>query len=143
MKSESDYKPLILTLNLPPSWIEKLNQIAKEKEQNIEKLVIELLGQTLASYEQKQELSVDQGKQKDSVKKENTDIDDRLKQLEAQQEKIADLEERIVMLEKLMDSLQRQVTIRDHAGSLPAHLIDHSDDDVEDEPDEILTDFLD
>ena len=147
MKSKTDYKSLILNLNLPENWLTKLNKIAEDKGQNLEQLVIELLGKTLAEHDDDQP----QPLQKAVEKKETPavvdnnkieDIDDRLKELEAKQAVIDKLEERVVMLEKLMDSVQRQVIVRDYAGKLPPHLIDDSDH-IDDEPDEILTDFLD
>ena len=147
MKSKTDYKSLILNLNLPENWLTKLNKIAEDKGQNLEQLVIELLGKTLAEHDDDQPKPLQKAVEKketpavvDNSKIE--DIDDRLKQLETKQAVIDKLEERVVLLEKLMDSVQRQVIVRDYAGKLPAHLIDDSDH-IDDEPDEILTDFLD
>ncbi len=134
------YQPLNLSINLPQEWHEKLNTLATEKKQSINELMIEAIAKIVNSDSLAPSDSLVNNSE--IFTKEYQELKNRLVFLETQNKELEDLKERFTIMEKLMDSIQRQVIVRDYAGKLPPHLIAESHD-FEDEPDEILTDFLD
>ena len=132
------YKPL--NLKLPEEWHKKLSTLAAEKDKSMTELMIQIINEYLGSNSlEKSDL---QDINLDKIVQECQELSDRLTVLENRDNQLEKLEERFVIMEKLMDSIQRQITVRDYAGKIPAHSMAEPDD-FEDEPDEILTDFLD
>ena len=129
-----------LHLKLPEEDHKKLNALAVEKDKSITELTIQIISEYLGSNLQKK--SDLQDINLDKIVQQYQELSDRLTALENKDNQLEKLEDRVVMMEKLMDAIQRQITVRDYAGKLPAHLIAEADD-FDDEPDEILTDFLD
>ena len=129
-----------LHLKLPEEYHKKLNALAVEKDKSITELMIQIISEYLSSNLQKKSDLEDINL--DKIVQQYQELSDRLTVLENKDNQLEKLEERVVMVEKLMDAIQRQITVRDYAEKLPAHLIAEPDD-FEDEPDEILTDFLD
>jgi hypothetical protein len=125
-------KSLNLTLDLSLEWKEKIEHLALEKGQSLSELMTDLIGQYL-------------GYNLDDVKinrlRENyQELSQRLKILEGKDRQIERLQNRLDIMEKLVASLQSQVISR------PLDTLSHSlivGHEIEDEPDEILADFLD
>jgi hypothetical protein len=121
-----------IALKLPPEWAENLRELATKNNQSVQELILEIL----AKY-----LEVDyhsfQGRQ---IREEIKKLSEKISQLERQDYQFKKVTDRLYMLEKLIVSLQTQVN-----NSKPSKDLDLRDDeeDIDDEPDEILTDFLD
>ena len=129
-----------LHLKLSDEFYEKLNNLATENNISTSELGIKIINNYLSSDLINNIFSQEDKLEESTV--EYKELSDRLAILESKQIEIEKLEDRFLIMEKLMDSIQRQVTVRDYAGKIPDHLIDHSHD-IDDEPDEILSDFLD
>ncbi|WP_017294968.1 hypothetical protein [Geminocystis herdmanii] len=125
-------KPLNITLNLPSPWLEKIESLAQDKKQPLTDLITDIIGQYLGDNLQNNRL--------DRLEKQDQDLITRLTILESKDYDIENLKHRFEIMEKLIASLQTQVIPR------PLDRIGHSimtHEEIEDEPDEILTDFLD
>ena len=134
------YKPI--NLNLPEEWHQQINTLATEKDKSITELLIQIIGNyLLANSPEKSNLK---SFGLDNLTEEFQELSDRLFVLENKDtdKQLEKLEARFVIMEKLMDAIQRQITVRDYAGKIPAHSMADAHD-FDDEPDEILTDFLD
>ncbi|BAQ66892.1 hypothetical protein [Geminocystis sp. NIES-3709] len=123
-------KPLTIKLDLPSEWLDKIENLAKEKQQPLDQLITDILGQYLGYNLENTRL--------DRLEKQHQDLTNRLETLEDKDYQLEKLQYRFEIIEKLIASLQTQVISR------PLDLINHSlmIEEVEDEPDEILTDFL-
>ena len=129
-----------LNLKLSTEFYEKLNKLATENNISVSELAIKIIDNYLHS-----DLinNISSSKEKVEISTvEYQKLSDRLTILERKHIELEKLEDRFLIMEKVMDSIQRQITVRDYAGKLPDHLIDHSPH-IDDEPDEILSDFLD
>jgi hypothetical protein len=125
-------KPLNITLDLPSLWLEKIEQLAQEKQQPLTDFITDIIGQYLGDNLHNNRL--------DRLEKQDQDLITRLTILESKNYDIENLKHRFEIMEKLVASLQTQVISR------PLDRIQHSimlHEEIEDEPDEILTDFLD
>lgn len=125
-------KLLNITLDLPSQWLEKIEHLAQEKQQPLTELITDIIGQYLGDNLHDNRL--------DRLEKQDQDLITRLTILESKDYDIDNLKHRFEIMEKLVASLQTQVISRpfDRIGdSIMIH------EDIEDEPDEILTDFLD
>lgn len=125
-------KSLNLTIKLPLEWQQKLNDLALEKQLSLEDLITEVIGEYLGYN--LNHIKVDRLVQK------YQDIDNRLGILETKDYQINSLENRLNILEKLVASLQSQVISHPTINTFDNNMI--IDDEIYDEPDEILTDFL-
>lgn len=127
MNNNLNFQVANLSLNLPDEWLDELAKISLQKEQNIEELVKDIIGQYLT-------IDVEPLKIEEILQK-NKAIEGRLKVLENKNQQIEKLVNRLSILEKLVASLQINK-------SLAPVQFSQNCDDIEDEPDEILTDFL-
>lgn len=127
MNNNLNFQVANLSLNLPDEWLDELAKISLQKEQNIEELVKDIIGQYLT-------IDVEPLKIEEMLQK-NKAIEGRLKVLENKDQQIEKLVNRLSILEKLVASLQINK-------SLAPVQFSQNYDDIEDEPDEILTDFL-
>jgi hypothetical protein len=125
-------KPLNITLDLPSPWLEKIEHLAQEKKQPLTDFITDIIGQYLGDNLHNNRL--------DRLEKQDQNLITRLTILESKNYDIENLKHRFEIMEKLVASLQTQVIPR------PLDRIQHSimlHEEIEDEPDEILTDFLD
>ncbi|MBE9222915.1 hypothetical protein IQ215_09440 [Cyanobacterium stanieri LEGE 03274] len=130
MTQELNLQTANLYLNIPDEWLEKLDNIAVEKEKNIEQLVIDIIGNYLSNT---QHLS--ENKQ---ILEKYQKLSQRLEVLEKKDHQIERITTKLDILEKLVATLQTKVVKEDNTETNN----DNWDDEFEDEPDEVLTDFL-
>jgi hypothetical protein len=124
-------KKLNLNLELPLEWLEKIETLAQQKRQTVAEIITDLIGQNLGLDLHTLKLN--------RLAKQNQQLEDRLKVLENQDYQLEKLNYRLEILEKLVAQLQTQkFSARSSLLNLPIN----DDDEIEDEPDEILTDFL-
>ena len=110
-------------------WLEKLDTIAAEKNQNIEQLVLDIVGNYLSQDTDVLHLG--------ELSQQHQELSKRLEQLEKKDYQIERLTTRLDILEKLISVLQTQgIKTKKYARD------SFDDEDFEDEPDEVLTDFL-
>jgi len=129
MSNDLKLQPANLSLNVPDEWLENLDNIAAEKNQSIEELILEVIGDYLKSDSNKLSLK--------EIFKEHQELSKRLEILEKKDYQIDRLTTRLNILEKLISVLQTEgvKTKKYNRDSF-------DEDDFEDEPDEVLTDFL-
>ncbi len=131
MSDNPQLKKLNLNLELPLEWLEKIESLAQKEGQTLEETMTDLIGQNLGLDIQALKLN--------RLRKQNLELEQRLAVLESQDYQIEKLNHRLEIMEKLIAQLQTQrFSSRPTLLNLPA--VD--DDDIEDEPDEVLTDFL-
>lgn len=124
-------KKLNLNLELPLEWLEKIESLAHKEEQTVAEIITDLIGQNLGLDLQPLKFN--------RLKKQNQELEERLGLLENQDYQIEKLNHRLEILEKLVAQLQTQrFSPRPSLVNLPVS----DDDEIEDEPDEVLTDFL-
>jgi len=129
MSNDLKLQPANLSLNLPDEWLENLDNIAAEKNQNIEELILEVIGDYLKSDNNKLSFK--------EILKEQKQLSKRLETLEKKDYQIERLTTRLDILEKLISMLQTEgVKTKKYDRD------SFDDDNFEDEPDEVLTDFL-
>ncbi|AFZ47686.1 hypothetical protein Cyast_1730 [Cyanobacterium stanieri PCC 7202] len=116
-----------LYLNISDEWLEKLDKIALEKEQNIEELVLDIIG----NYLSESKLTLENNQLLEKYEQ----LSQRLETLEKKDYQIERLTTKLDILEKLVATLQTKNTQEDNDNG-------EWDDEFEDEPDEVLTDFL-
>ncbi|NCO75591.1 MAG: hypothetical protein GW795_06260 [Cyanobacteria bacterium] len=125
-------KSLNLTLDLPLQWTEKIEQLALEKQQPLSELITDIIGVYL-SYNL-DELNISR------LQENYQELNKKVQILEAKDHYIDRLEHRLFIIEKLVSSLQTQISPYPRDKSISyAPIIE---EEFEDEPDEILTDFL-
>lgn len=118
-----------IELKLPKKWAKKIIELADKNNQLVDELILEIL----AKY-----LDIDYGKfEGKQIRKEIDILNTKIDQLQERDYQFQKVTTKLNMLEKLIASLQSQVM---HSQPLNKTPIIH--DDIEDEPDEILTDFL-
>lgn len=115
---------------------EKLINIAKEKRVNLEDLLINIIDNYLQEENSNQEVINNQ--ESEEIKQNYQQLNQRLMVLEAKNLEADKIDNRISLLEKLVENLQYQISPR-HINKTANY---DFDDDIDDEPDEILTDFL-
>ena len=131
MLDNTQLKTLNLNIELPLEWLEKIQSLAQQQEQTLEETITDLIGQNLGLDTQTLKLN--------RLRKQNLELEQRLAVLESQDYQIEKLHNRLEIMEKLIAQLQTQrFSSRPTFLNLPAAV----DDDIEDEPDEVLTDFL-
>jgi phosphate uptake regulator len=121
-----------IKLKIPQEWTKKLNKIAEENYRTSEEMIMAIVAEYLnVSYEDilLQNLS-------EKVEK----IERRLSKIEEKDYNLDKLVNRLTIMEKLMTSLQTRQIVTTAEIPLNSELED--DEDIYDEPDEILTDFL-
>lgn len=124
-------KLLSITLDLPSQWLEKIEHLAQEKKQPLTELITDIIGQYLGDNLHNNRL--------DRLEKQDQDFITRLTLLESKDYEIENLKHRFNIMEKLIASLQTQVISRPFDRTTYSATIQ---EEIEDEPDEILTDFL-
>ncbi len=129
MSNDLKLQPANLSLNVPDEWLENLDNIAAEKNQSIEELILEVIDDYLKLDSSKLSLK--------EIFKEHKELSKRLEILEKKDYQIDRLTTRLNILEKLISVLQTEgvKTKKYNRDSF-------DEDDFEDEPDEVLTDFL-
>ncbi|WP_069790561.1 hypothetical protein A5482_001485 [Cyanobacterium sp. IPPAS B-1200] len=118
-----------LYLNISDEWLEKLDNLAMEKEQNIEQLVLDIIGNYLSDSQ----LSLENNQRLEEYQ----NLNQRLEVLEKKDYQIERLTTKLEIIEKLVATLQTKAIKEDNTSSNQDW-----DDEFEDEPDEVLTDFL-
>jgi len=115
---------------------DKLINISKEKRLHLEDLLINIIDNYLQEENSNQEVINNQ--ELEEIKQNYQQFNQRLMILEAKNLEADKIDNRISLLEKLVENLQYQIS--------PHHINKTAnydfDDDIDDEPDEILTDFL-
>jgi uncharacterized protein YydD (DUF2326 family) len=125
-------KSFNITLDLPIKWKAKIDNLAQEKNESLSNLITDIIGQYLG--DNLDDINVNR------LQENYQDLSKRLKVLEAKDYQIERLQNRLDIMEKLIASLQTQVISR----SLDSLSYSVSiEEEIEDEPDEILTAFLD
>lgn len=125
-------KSLNITLDLPLEWKEKIENLALEKQQSLSELITNIIGEYLGYN--LDDININR------LQENYHELSQRLKVLEGKDYQIERLQNRLNIMEKLVASLQSQVISR------PLDRLSHGmimDEEIDDEPDEILTDFLD
>ncbi|PHV61697.1 hypothetical protein [Cyanobacterium aponinum] len=123
----------VLSIHIDSEWKEKLIDIAQQKNISLEKLIASIIGNYLGEsleHEKLEKLTQDYEK-----------LNQRLSVLEAKNLELEKIEAKFHILEKLVENLQYQINPRHIDKGNITHSLD--DEDIYDEPDEILTDFLD
>ncbi|GAB4315668.1 MAG: hypothetical protein Kow0091_22840 [Geminocystis sp.] len=126
-------KILDLSIHIDYEWKEKLIDIAQKENVSLENLIASIIGDYLGEsldHEKLEKLTQDYEK-----------LNQRLTVLEAKNLELEKIEARFNLLEKLVENLQYQINPRHIEKRNITHSLD--DEDIYDEPDEILTDFLD
>lgn len=124
-------KSLNITLDLPIKWKAKIDDLAREKNESLSNLITDIIGQYLGYN--LDDINVNR------LQENYQDLSQRLKVLEGKDYQIERLQNRLNIMEKLIASLQTQVISRSLDGLSYSVSIE---EEIEDEPDEILTDFL-
>lgn len=126
-----------INLRIDYSSKEKLVKIAQEQKLNLEDLLITIIDKYLSENISNQEKISNQ--QLKDLQSSYEQLNQRLMVLEAKNLEVEKTDNRINILEKLVENIQYQISPR-HIHKTPSY---DYDDDIDDEPDEILTDFLD
>jgi len=95
-------KSLNLTLDLPLQWTEKIEQLALEKQQPLSELITDIIGVYL-SYNL-DELNISR------LQENYQELNKKVQILEAKDHYIDRLEHRLFIIEKLVSSLQTQIS---------------------------------
>ncbi|MBL1208847.1 hypothetical protein [Geminocystis sp. GBBB08] len=125
-------KSVNVNLDLPIEWREKIESLAIEKQQSLSDFITDVIGQYLGYN--LDNLNINR------LQENYQELSERLKILETKDYQIEKLQNRLDIIEKLVASLQTNVVSR------PFNRLSHAlmiNEEIEDEPDEILTDFLD
>lgn len=120
-----------LELQIPSQWKEELQKLADKNNQSLPEFTREIIGQYLAIKHEKL--------QQKQIKGEIEALKNRVKTLEEKDYQIEKITNKYNILEKLIASLQTQIFT---SKTINENSIIEDDDDIEDEPDEILTDFF-
>ena len=123
-----------LNLKIPQQWFGRLTKSAQENNQSVEDLILAVLAEYFNFDER--------GFQVQQLRQELEQLRQRVIQLEGQDYQFEQIINRLNILEKLMASLQTQWIKLRPSTSLPLVEEYDDDDDIYDEPDEVLTDFL-
>ncbi len=124
-----------IEITVSPEWADQFNQLSLETKRSVEELVQEALGQYL-EQSQTSLLSNSPAIESSSLSKELSILKQRVQSLELLLNQVAKLESKISALEKIVIP---EISIPPH--STFAQLLTNDDED-DDEPDEVLTDFL-
>ena len=124
-----------IEITVSPEWADQFNQLSLETKRSVEELVQEALGQYL-EQSQTSLLSNSPAIESSSLSKELSILKQRVQSLELLLNQVAKLESKISALEKIVI---HEISIPPH--STFAQLLTNDDED-DDEPDEVLTDFL-
>lgn len=131
MSNNPNFKKISITLELPLEWANKLDELCLKNKQELAEVISEFIGKNL-------DLDL-KDFQVTKLTQKYQDLEQRLVTLESKDYDIHKLCHRLEIMEKLVAQLQIQ------RFSSPPAMINMpltKDDDIEDEPDEILTDFL-
>ena len=120
-----------LNVKIPQQWLGRLTKLAQENNQSVEALILAVLAEYLNFDEA--------GFPVQELPQELQQLRQRVIQLERQNYQFDKLTNRLNILEKLIASLQTQLIEPKPSTSLPSS---EEYDDIYDEPDEVLTDFL-
>ena len=126
-----------INIKIDYSSKEQLLNIAKEKRLNLEDLLKTIIDNYLQENLDNQAILNNQ--ELEELKQSYQQLNQRLMVLEAKNLEVERIENHFSILEKLVESLQYQISPR-HIQKTVSHYVD---DDTDDEPDEILTSFLD
>ncbi|BAQ62182.1 hypothetical protein GM3708_2588 [Geminocystis sp. NIES-3708] len=132
MTEKKVYTSLNLTINLPLEWQEKIKDLALEKQISLSELITDIIGE----YLDENITDIKINRLQENYQK----LNQRLITLEKKDYSIERLQHRLDIMEKLIASVQNNFT------SIPFDQLSYSSMisyEIEDEPDEILTDFLD
>lgn len=120
-----------INLEIPKEWNNELTKLQAKNNQSLEELILEILAQ---------HLNINYDSFKVQKLAENLEeLKKRIIYLEEQNYQFNKISNKMEILEKLMASLQTQ---NFKSSSSNINYIMEEDDEIEDEPDEILTDFL-
>lgn len=122
-----------INLNLPSEWLENVQELALQNNQSVSELILEVLAKYL-------QIDYDDFQRK-QIRKEIAELRAKFSQIEQTNEQFVKLNQRLNTLEKLIISLQSQVNYSQSNNNLVI-IDEQEDEEIYDEPDEILTDFL-
>jgi hypothetical protein len=132
MSDQTNTKKLNLELEFPLAWIEKIELLAQANEQSISEIIVDLVGNNLGLNVENLKIN--------RLFNNYQNLEKRLGLLETKDYQIERLNHRLEIMEKLMAQLQtKRFSSPSSLLSLP---VEDYEDEIEDEPDEILTDFL-
>lgn len=132
MSDQTNTKKLNLDLEFPLAWIEKIELLAQANEQSISEIIVDLVGNNLGLNVENLKIN--------RLFNNYQNLEKRLGLLETKDYQIERLNHRLEIMEKLMAQLQTERF--SSPSSLLSLPVEHYEDEIEDEPDEILTDFL-
>lgn len=135
----NDQKKTKLGVKIPQNLASKYEKLAKETGKSVNELVQEALAQYIGIKDKPPLNSANL----EESKSELTLLKHRVTEIELYKTQIRDLSFRLSVLEQGMSKMQTQM-ISSHQLSAPVLDVKNSpeDEDTEDEPDEVLTDFL-
>lgn len=120
-----------INIKVPEKWEKKLEKLAKKNQQSLDELILKIL----ADY-----LNFDYSDfQVKKLQEELNNLTKRVKELEKQDYEFKQQTNKLEILEKLVDSLQ--ISIR-QSKSIKTISINEEMEEMEDEADEVLTEFL-
>lgn len=120
-------------LKIPQQWLGRLTKSAQENNHSVEDLILTVLAEYFNFNERDFQIQ--------QLHQELQQLRQRVIQLEEQDYQFAQLTKRLNILEKLIASLQTQ-WIKLRPSTSLSLVEEYDDDDIYDEPDEVLTDFL-
>ncbi|AFY78771.1 MAG: ribbon-helix-helix protein, CopG family [Hydrococcus sp. C42_A2020_068] len=128
-----------LEVNVPQAWIEQFETLANQSGRSASELVREALARYLDISGQQPATSLDRlSSELKTFKAELAELTQKVNALSEKSYLITTMSARLTTLERAISlgNLKQTTT------STPCQLMDTDDDDYDDEPDEILTDFL-
>lgn len=136
MKSEENK---LLGATVPQEWIEKFEKLAKQKGCSISVLVREALGQYIGIDSS----SVKVISQLEQFQKDIKLLQQKIAEVELYKTQIKDLSIRLAVVEQGIGKVQSQSMISKPVSSSESWMVNNDmyDDYIDDEPDEVLTDF--
>ncbi|OKH24494.1 hypothetical protein NIES593_07410 [Hydrococcus rivularis NIES-593] len=128
-----------LEVNVPQAWIEQFETLANQSGRSASELVREALAHYLGISGQQPATSLDRlSSELKTFKAELAELTQKVNALSEKSYLITTMSARLTTLERAIALGNSTQT----ATAAPSQLMDTDDDDYDDEPDEILTDFL-
>ncbi|MGF1481709.1 MAG: ribbon-helix-helix protein, CopG family [Cyanophyceae cyanobacterium] len=124
----AQYQERVLGAPVPQKWIERFELLSAQTGRSLTELVREAIAQYIGMD---REVTVE-------LEEEIVELKQKVSELEPHKQQLKSLHVRLEILEQKLSQTQADKTFQQSA--TPSPMLD--DDDFDDEPDEILTDFL-
>jgi outer membrane murein-binding lipoprotein Lpp len=129
-----------LEANVPQAWIEQFETLAKQNGRSVCELVREALARYLGISGQQPATSLDRlSSELKTFKAELAELTQKVNALSEKSYLITTMSARLTTLER---AIALDNSMQTTASTTPSQSMDADDNDYDDEPDEILTDFL-